>query len=233
MKNLNNFATAIASGAIGLVIVAVAWQAAAMAVRDPLLMPALPAVLTRLGQLLISGSFWGEAAVTVQHFVLGYVPALIGIPLGLALAAVMPLRFIFGGLVNGMAAAPLIASVPLLTSWLGIGDGAKIALVFVVAFFALTSEVMTGLARRASSAGAGDEAPGTARCIIAALRRSFVLAVTAALVGELVASTHGLGFVLMNSMMSFDFPQTAAVLLATALPCAIVVAVVRGVEELV
>jgi len=233
MKNPNSVVMAIASGVIGLVILAILWQAAAMAVGDARLVPSLPAVLARLGQLLISGLFWSEALVSLQHFVVGYVPALIGIPLGLAFAAVMPLRIVLGGLVNGLAAAPLIASAPLLTGWFGIGDGAKIALVFVVAFFALTSDVMTGLAAGAASGKAPDEAPGAARCIIAALRRSFVLAVAAMLVGEIVASAHGLGYLLMNSMMVFDFPQTVAVLLAVALPCAVVAGAARWIEELV
>jgi len=232
MNILERLVKAIARGVIGLLIVALLWQMVASAVDIPLLMPGLAAIFARLGQLLTSGLFWAEAWVSVQHFVLGYVPALIGIPLGLAFAAVMPLRFIFGGLVNGLAAAPLIASAPLMTGWFGLGDGSKIALVFAVAFFALTSEVMTGLARNVPSSGASDEAPGAARCIMAALRRSFVLAVTAVLVGEIVGSMHGLGYLLVNSMMLFDFSQTAAVLLVAALPCALVVAALRGVEEL-
>ncbi len=230
---MESFLKAIARGVIAISMVAVLWQAAAMATGNTLVMPTLPMVLVRLGQLCISIAFWGDALVSLQHLVLGYVPALIGIPLGLAFAAVVPLRFIFGGLVNGLAAAPLIASAPLMTGWLGIGDNAKIALVFVVAVFALTSEVMTGLARSAPSAGTPDEAPGMARCIVAALRRSFVLAVTAVLVGEMLASARGLGHLLINSMMMFDFPQTVAVLVVVALPCALVAAIARGVEGVV
>jgi NitT/TauT family transport system permease protein len=143
------------------------------------LMPTLPAVLGRVGQLVVSGAFWRDAWVSLQHFGLGYVPALIGIPLGIAFAAIPPLRFIFGALFNGLAAAPLIASAPLMTGWFGIGDTGKIALVFVVALVALASEVMTGF-----SPNAADKAPGTARCIVASLRRSFVLAVTAMLVAS-------------------------------------------------
>jgi ABC-type nitrate/sulfonate/bicarbonate transport system permease component len=227
---LERFVKAIARGVIAILIVAILWQLAAVITGNAILMPALPAVFGRLGKLLINASFWGEAGVSVLHLVLGYVPALIGIPLGLAFAAVVPLRFLFGGFFNGLAGVPLIASAPLMTGWFGMGDNGKIMLVFVVALFALTSDVMTDLARSAVPNRAPEEAPGAARAIIAALRRSFVLAVTAALVGEMLASTHGLGYLLMNSIMIFDLPQTVAVFIVVALPCAVVVAIARGAE---
>jgi ABC-type nitrate/sulfonate/bicarbonate transport system permease component len=230
---MESFVKAIARGVIAILIVAALWQAAAMATGNTLFMPTLAMVLGRLGQLCVSIAFWEEAWVSLQHLVLGYVPALIGIPLGLAFAAVTPLRFVFGGLVNGLAATPLIASAPLMAGWLGLGDSAKIVLVFVVAVFALTSEVMTGLARSASTGGAPDEGRGMARCIVAALRRSFVLAVTAVLVGEMLASAHGLGYLLITAMSLFDFARTAAILVVVALPCAVMAAIARGVEEVV
>jgi NitT/TauT family transport system permease protein len=230
---LERFVKAIARGVIAIVIVALLWQLAAVITSNPILMPALPVVFDRLGKLVISASFWGEAGVSVMHLVLGYVPALIGIPLGLAFAAVPPLRFLFGGVFNGLAGVPLIAAAPLMTAWFGLGDNGKIMLVFVVALFALTSDVMTDLARSTARGRAPEEAPGATRAIIAALRRSFVLAVTAALVGEMLASTHGLGYLLMNSVMIFDVPQTVAVFIVVALPCAVVTAVARGAEEVV
>ena len=105
-------------------------------------------------------------------------------------------------------------------------------LVFVVAFFALTSDVMSGLAG-ARPGPTPDVSPGMARCIMAALRRALVLAVTAALVGEMMGATHGVGYLLMNSVMVLDTAQTVAVFLFAALPCALVVAIVRGIEGLV
>jgi NitT/TauT family transport system permease protein len=197
------------------------------------MVPGLPMVFGRLGRLVVSLSFWGEAWTSLRHFVLGFVPALIGIPLGLAFAAVVPLRFVFGGMFNGLAGAPLIAAAPLMTIWFGLGDNAKIALVFLVAFVTLTSDVMTDLVRNAAPGVAPDAAPGTARCIIAALRRSFVLGVTAVLVGEMFAAAHGLGYLLANSVMILDVAQAVAVLIVIILPCAMVVAVVRWIEGLV
>jgi NitT/TauT family transport system permease protein len=233
MNIIENVVKAIARGVIAILILAVVWQAAATVVGDKLLMPALPAVFARLGQLLADVSFWGQAWASFRHFGFGYVPALIGIPLGFAFAAVVPLRFIFGGLFNGLAGAPLIASAPLMTFWFKLGDNSKIALVFLVAFVTLTSDVMTDLARNAAPGVSPEQAPGAARCIVAALRRSFVLAITAALVGEMVASANGLGYLLMNSMAMFDIPMTVAVLVAVILPCAAVVAIARGIEGLV
>src|SRR5580700_8763748 len=101
MQVLASLATAIARGAIALAIIALLWSVAAVAVGEPILMPTLAAVAGQLGQLCLSPSFWQDAWISAQHIVLGYVAALIGIPLGLALASVAPMRFGLGALVNG------------------------------------------------------------------------------------------------------------------------------------
>src|ERR1700692_3966122 len=186
MQVLASLARAIVRGAIALAIIAVLWSVAAAAVGSPISMPTLAAVVGRLGQLCLSPWFWQDTWISAQHIVLGYVAALIGIPLGLALASAAPMRFGLGA--------------PLMTLWFGIGDGSKIALAFAVTAFTLASDIMSGLARPAPMDGAQRETPGKTRCIIGALRRAFVLAVSAVLVGEMVASTHGLGYLLMGSV---------------------------------
>src|ERR1700722_10851582 len=231
MQVLVSLARAIVRGAIAFAIIAVLWSVTAAAVGSPISMPTLAAVVGRLGQLCLSPWFWQDAWISAQHILLGYVAALIGIPLGLALASAAPMRFGLGALVNGLAAAPLIAGAPLMTLWFGIGDGSKIALAFAVTAFTLASDIMSGLARPAPMDGAQRETPGTTRCILAAMRRAFVLAVGAVLVGEMVATTHGLGYLLMASVATFDTPQGVAALLFVSLPCGVVVAICRWAER--
>ena len=141
----------------------------------------------------------------------------------------LPVMRIAGGLVNGLAGIPLLALAPFMAVWFGIGDGSKVALAFAVAVFPIMSDITSGLARGKSHAT--EASPNATRCVLATLRRALVLAVAAVLIGEMVAATHGLGYLMMTSVATFDTATLAAVTLVAALPCAFVVSLIRWIEE--
>ena len=230
MTMLGSLGLAAARGAIALAIAAVIWSVAAAVVGSPMTLPDLPTAVARLAQLAVTFSFWSEAWLSLQRLILGYGAAmLVGIPLGLVLAEVQALRFIAGGLVNGLAGIPLLALAPFMAVWFGIGDGSKVALAFAVAVFPIMSDITSGLARGKSHAT--EASPNATRCVLATLRRALVLAVAAVLIGEMVAATHGLGYLMMTSVATFDTATLAAVTLVAALPCAFVVSLIRWIEE--
>jgi NitT/TauT family transport system permease protein len=231
MTVLGSLGLAVGRGAIALAIAAAIWSVSAGAL-GPQYIPDLPTVVGRLVALLASADFWPDAWHTLRRLILGYgAGVLVGIPLGLVLAEVQPLRFIAGALINGMAAIPLLALAPLMVFWFGINDGSKIALTFAVTVFPVMSDIMSGLARGAPGGVAPAEAPNTARCVLATLRRGLVLAVAAELIGEMIASTNGLGYQMLTSMALFDVPRLAAITLFVALPCAFAVSLIRWTEE--
>jgi NitT/TauT family transport system permease protein len=213
-------------------LLALLWSVAATVVGSSVIMPTPSAIALRLTALEETAAFWRDAWITLLHLVAGYAAAMmVGIPLGIALGVVAPLRFWLGALFNGLAAAPLIAFAPLTAGWFGIGDGAKIALVFLVAGITLTSDIMTGLARKASIEDAGGKTASTSQLIFAAMRRALVLALTAALVGEMLMSKDGLGNLLMTSFQMFELDQTVAILLFVSLPFAVFVSFWRWIEK--
>ncbi len=227
---LASLGLAAARGVIALALAAVIWIVTAAAVRSPMVLPDLATAVARVADLAVSLPFWSEAWLSVQRLVLGYGAAmLVGIPLGLVLAEVHALRFVAGGLVNGLAGIPLLALAPFVVIWFGIGDGSKVALAFAVAFFPIISDIMSGLARRKSRAT--EASPNATRCVLAALRRALVLAVAAVLIGEMIGATHGLGYLMVTSVATFDVATLAAVTLVVTLPCAFAVSLIRWIEE--
>ncbi len=102
--------------------------------------------------------------------------------------------------------------------WLGIGIGSKIALafllVFVVVFFAVSSglrEVPEVLVERLRILGAGPRdlvlhvyLPSVLAWVFSSLRITVGFAFTGAIVGEFVASSRGLGYLLNFALSSFN-----------------------------
>ena len=198
------FAKALARGAIAIVIVAVAWELAATAVASPILMPHLGAVFGQIFQLVGTANFWTQAGVSTSRILAGYLLALlVGLPIGLAMRQAPELRFAVGALFAGLAAVPFVLLAPVMLLWFGIGGGAKIALAFAAAGFMLINDLATVRGRTSPSEFGGmqpaaktDWAP-LAPSVVAAARTSFLVAVGAVLVSEMLAAQGGLGYLVI------------------------------------
>jgi NitT/TauT family transport system permease protein len=115
---------------------------------------------------------------------------------------------------------PLIAILPVLVTWFGIGSGPKIALAALTAFYPLLVNLTRGL--RAIEPGildlarvldAGSFQVLTKIRFFTALPYVFVglkvatpAAVLGAILGEWVSTDHGLGYRLISAMANFDPP---------------------------
>lgn len=228
------FLKAVARGAIAIAIVVIVWELAAT-VSSPFVIPHLGPVFGKMLELVLAANFWTHASATAFRVLAGYLMALVvGLPIGLALRHVPELRFALGALFAGLAAVPFVVLAPVMVLWFGIGSGAKIALAFAAAGFALVSGLMT------SRDPAGPAAPGMppaatagaplAPSVVEAARTAFLVAVGAVLVGEIMAAPTGLGNLLVTAMSMFDTVTMFAVVLIVALPCACISAFLRSIE---
>jgi NitT/TauT family transport system permease protein len=229
------FGKALARGAIAIVIVAVAWEIAAT-VASPLAMPHLGTVFGRIFQLVVTANFWTQAGVSAFRILTGYLLAvLVGLPIGLALRQVPELRFVLGALFAGLAAVPFVLLAPVMTLWFGLGNGAQVALAFAAAGFVLINELATVRAPVNPPAPGGmppaaSKPPPLAPSVVAAARSSFLVAIGAVLVSEMLASQAGLGYLMMYAESTFDVATIFAVVIIVALPCALISALLRSIE---
>jgi len=96
--------------------------------------------LTRSGEL-------GSALLeSIKPFLVGFVVSLvIGIPLGLLLGRFRIFEAAVGLFVTGGYAMPLVALVPLLVLWLGLGFAVKAAVIFLMCIFPIAINTWLGV----------------------------------------------------------------------------------------
>jgi NitT/TauT family transport system permease protein len=228
-----------------LVAALASWQVAALVfgshwVSSP------AATAQRLAQLGLSGDIWRHTQFTLAAaaggFLVGGVPgALIPFALRRAprLAAILD-PYLVGG--YGM---PKLALTPLFILWFGIGLASKIALVASIVFFLILFATAAGvrgtdgrLVAMARVVGASERAvarhvvwPGAVPYIFAGLKISLSYAIGAAVVGEMISSNRGLGYLIQAASQDFDTATVFAGLLALTLLIVLVNELVEFVER--
>lgn len=215
-----------------LVVGLVFWQLASGPVLDPQFVSSPGGVLTRLSQWISDGTLWSNSWITVQEIVLGF---LLGAGTGALLAYVIaPIRLIWDVLdpyLMALYSIPKVALAPLFIVWFGIGTDMKILLAAVSVFFLVflntavgVHEVDRGLidAARLMGGNRRDIAlkvtlPASMTGLLTGLRVSIPYALIGAVIGELVASNRGLGYLISDSSAKFDTDGVFATLLVLSI----------------
>lgn len=141
---------------------------------------------------------------------------------------------------------PTIAIAPLLVLWLGFGDAPKIAVAFLVSFFPIVVNTVTGL--KAVSEDLDNLAtslcatrwqrlrlikiPTAVPYIFAGARVAITLAVIGAVVGEFVAADQGLGYLVLQGSARLQPEELFAAIVVLALVGIALFNLVRVVERL-
>lgn len=121
-----------------------AWQGIGSAV-SPLFMSYPTAVLVAAEQEVRSGELPQALGQSLQTLVLGFAIAVVaGIAIGLVLGRYTKVRQSVDWLVNALYATPLVALVPLIIVWLGLGATAKLFVVVALAIFPVLINTAAG-----------------------------------------------------------------------------------------
>lgn len=170
-------------------------------------------------RLLQSGQLGAAIYDSVRPFILGYALAIsIGVPLGLTIGRFRAMEAALGIYVTAGYAMPLVALVPLLILWLGLGFAVKVAIIFLMALFPICINTWLGvkavpksLIEVGRSFVASDATilrrivlPATLPYIIAGIRLAVGRAVVAMVIAEFFTTISGLGAIIINSANNFD-----------------------------
>lgn len=170
---------------------------------DPRIVPGPAEVMQSLWALTISGILVGAIWITMQETVIGFaVGALLGIALAVILSEVPVLKAILQPYIVALQAVPKVAVAPLFLIWFGFGMESKIALVISILFFPVLVNTMAGLDSTSEEQMELMKAYRATRWqtllrvkayvalpfVFAAFEVSLVLALTAAVVAELLGS---------------------------------------------
>jgi sulfonate transport system permease protein len=177
-------------------------------------LPSPGEVLRGLGELIERGTFWTHVAITVQRVLLGFAAgASLGILIG-SLVGLSPWASrIFAPTIHAIRAVPSLAWVPVLVLWLGIYEGPKVTLVAIGAFFPVFTTVASGFQHadrklievgrayglRGVQLATQVILPSAAPTIFSGLRLGLAQSWLFVVAAELIASSKGLGFLLIDS----------------------------------
>jgi ABC-type nitrate/sulfonate/bicarbonate transport system permease component len=177
------------------------------------------AIAAAFVELLRSGQLGAALYESLRPFVVGYGLAIvIGVPLGLVIGRFRIVEAALGIYVTAGYAMPLVALVPLLILWLGLGFAVKAAVVFLMSLFPITINTWLGVTAVPKSLidvgrafVASDTVilrrivlPATLPYIMAGIRLAVGRAVVAMVIAEFFTTISGLGAIIINSANNFD-----------------------------
>ncbi|PWH07615.1 nitrate ABC transporter permease [Brachybacterium endophyticum] len=208
----------LALGAAVPLLLLVVWQAVTAAgLVAPYRLPGPLAVLSAAGELQRDGQLWLQIAISVQRVLIGFA---IGAVAGLAVAALVGLSrtadALLGPLLAALRAVPSLAWVPLLILWMQIGETSKITLIAIGAFFPVLTTVSSGLRHidpqlveagrafglRGLSLLRTVQLPAAVPAVVSGLRLALAQAWLFLVAAELIASSMGLGYLLLESQQN-------------------------------
>jgi NitT/TauT family transport system permease protein len=211
-----------------LALVLGGWESfARVGVLDPFYAPPPTDVGAVLAELFVSGDIWTHLQATFTAALLGLViGVVVGGLLGFAAALSPTLSELTEPVMIALNAVPRIVLAPLFLIWFGIGIGSKIALAFllvsVLIFFSVFSgikEVDQRLVERVRSFGGGTRTlvrevywPSVTAWVMSNIKVAVGFAFTGAVVGEFVAATRGLGYLLSFAQSQFNTPLVLALI---------------------
>jgi ABC-type nitrate/sulfonate/bicarbonate transport system permease component len=214
--------------ALGLVGV---WFALALIVHQPIL--PTPLDVARVIPAEIRGGLPGHFLASLWRVVASTgLAILLAAPAGLALGQSPRWDAFFRPVIYLLYPIPKVVLVPVLFLFLGIGDAAKIAIIFIVLFFQIlvlvrdqAANLRPELIQSVRSLGAGRRAlfryvylPAILPAILAALRQSIGTAVAVLYIAELFATQEGLGYyIYLNGSTLFNYPAMYVGVLAMSL----------------
>jgi NitT/TauT family transport system permease protein len=177
------------------------------------------AIAEAFWDLAVTGQLWAALYESLRPFVLGYALAIvIGVPLGLFIGGFRAAEAALGLYITAGYAMPLVALVPLLILWLGLGFAVKVAVIFLMALFPICINTWLGvvavpktLIEVGKSFVAPDTVilrriilPATLPYIMAGIRLAVGRAVVGMVIAEFFTTISGLGAVIINSANNFD-----------------------------
>lgn len=205
---------------VSLLIFIALWWLAVLALAVPeYLVPSPPVLASKFWFLTTQAGLFGHLPVTLFEIVVGFV---IGTLAGIAVAVLfvrMPLvEIVLDPLIIFIQTAPKIAIAPLLLLWLGLGATPKVVLVAIVSFFPVLSNMLSALrsidpnlialAKLLNLGGLRRiwliELPQSLPLLFSGMKVGVTLAVTAAVIGELMGAKAGLGYLLSLGQETAD-----------------------------
>lgn len=225
-----------------LVIVIAVWQvASARHIIDPTIVSSPGAVWHRLVGWALDGTLWFHSAITIEETVAGFlIGSVAGIALGFGIGQSKRLSALLDPFILALYSIPKVALAPLFVVWFGIGIPMKIILAAVTVLFIVFYNTLAGVRNVDPDLidamwlmGANRRQilfraviPSALGWALTGVRIAIPYALIGAIIGELIASNRGIGYLIASSGSQYDTAGVfAALLVLTILAVALNAAV--------
>lgn len=201
-------------------LIVLAWYAVAHSgLVNPALIPLPHAVAAKAWELLTTARLPQDIWMSTQRVFLGVtLGTMLAVPVGFVLGWYREVRAFIDPLINFFRALPPIALIPLVIVYFGVGELAKVVILFYASFFAGVIVMYEGIAqispiyvRVAKTLGATDLeifrrviVPLTVPHMLTALRVALGVAWATLVASELIAAQQGLGALIQNASSFFQ-----------------------------
>src|SRR6267378_5072830 len=226
---------------VAFAILLAVWEVAGrMDLLNPLYVPNPSRIGAALVDLFSDGSIWPHLDATFTAALGGLALGIaVGILLGVVAALVRLIAELIEPVMTVLNAIPRVILAPLFVIWLGIGLASKVALSFILVAVLIFFTVFSGirqvdrrLVERVITLGGNRWSlvrhvylPSVTAWVLGNLKIAVGFAFTGACVGEFVAATHGLGYLLSFAQSTYN----AALMFALILLILVVVLVIFGI----
>jgi NitT/TauT family transport system permease protein len=216
---------------LSLVLLLILWQvgvALTMESARRFLVPTPAAVAAELVQLVRDGTIARNAGTTLVEIALGLsLGTTVALVLGYSVAHNRFVAYLLEPVIVISQAVPIVALAPLLTVWFGPGLASKVVVCALIVFFPILVSVSSGLKSidsrqidlfRTLEASRSQilrhlEIPSALPAVLSGLKVGGTLAAMGAVVGEFVASSRGLGYLVKQGQNFYDLPRMFSAIL--------------------
>jgi NitT/TauT family transport system permease protein len=195
------------------------WLVTRTAGLPAFILPSPLQVVVRFGKALADGSLLSNTLVTLAEVLLGLLSGTVAaVVLGYLIAKSRLFERLVAPYLVATQAIPIVAIAPLLVIWFGPGMFSKVLICALIVFFPVLVNTVVGV--RAVPRSLHDlmgslyatpsqtlrylELPAALPILLGGLRVGATLSVIGAVVGELVGSDHGLGFLINVARGQYD-----------------------------
>ena len=229
-----------------LLAILIAWEYASGRWVAPLFISSPSDVATKLWALAAGGKLAYHASYTAMHALAGFtLGALAGMTVGLTLGRWHRVAEVLDPFLMGFYSLPKIALAPLFILWFGVGTEMKVLFVAMIVFLLVFLNTYTGVRdvsreqiailrlMRASESQILRKVvlPSAFTWVFTGLRLSVPYALIGAIMGEMLASNRGLGYLIADASAQFDTGGAFAALVAIIAMAMLLNASVRLAEK--
>ncbi|MEJ2654249.1 MAG: ABC transporter permease [Acidihalobacter sp.] len=190
------------------------WGLSVSGLVPRLFLPTPLDIAERLGHWYADGNLLADTQISVFRVTAGFLlSALMAVPLGLYIGTYRPVQAFFEPMVEFARYLPAVAFVPLVLLWVGIGEGAKITVIWIGTFFQMVLMVSENVRHVPAAQIEAAQTMGASRReivskvilksalpdIVDTLRITLGWAWTYLVVAEMVAANSGLGYAILQA----------------------------------